>query len=53
MPKFHKLEFPIYDGKEDPLPWLTRVEQIFKGHGTIEDEKTWLALYHLTGKAIL
>lgn len=22
VPRFHKLEFPIYDGKEDPLGWL-------------------------------
>lgn len=48
MPKFHKLEFLIYDGKEDPLPWLTRVEQFLQGHGTIDDEKTWLASYHQT-----
>ncbi|XP_071685220.1 uncharacterized protein [Lolium perenne] len=53
VPKFHKLEFPVYDGKEDPLPWLTRVEQFFTGQGTVDDGRTWLASYHLTGKAIL
>jgi hypothetical protein len=43
MPKFHKLEFPVYDGKEDPLLWLTRVEQFFKGQGTSDEGRTWLA----------
>uniref|UniRef100_A0A0A8YCZ3 Uncharacterized protein n=1 Tax=Arundo donax TaxID=35708 RepID=A0A0A8YCZ3_ARUDO len=23
VPRFHKLEFPTFDGKEDPLGWLT------------------------------
>jgi hypothetical protein len=27
----HKLSFPTYDGKEDPLPWLNQCEQFFKG----------------------
>ena len=35
--KFHKLEFPTFDGKEDPLPWLTRVEQSFKEQGMKEN----------------
>lgn len=26
----HKLSFPTYDGKEDPLPWLNRCEQFFR-----------------------
>jgi hypothetical protein len=30
-PKFYKLEFPTYDGSEDPLPWLTHCEQFFRG----------------------
>ncbi|CAM0951594.1 unnamed protein product [Alopecurus aequalis] len=38
-PKFHKLEFPIFDGSEDALPWLTRVEQFFDGQGTLESGK--------------
>jgi hypothetical protein len=28
-PRFHKLEFPTYDGESDPLPWLNRCEQFF------------------------
>ena len=26
-----KLEFPTFDGKEDPLPWLNRCETFFRG----------------------
>ena len=48
-PRFHKLEFPIFDGSEDVLPWLTRVEQFFDGQGTPESGKVWLESYHLTG----
>jgi hypothetical protein len=25
----HKLLFPMYDGKDDPLPWLNRCSQFF------------------------
>ena len=39
QPKFHKLEFPIFDGSADALPWLTRVEQFFDGQGTLESGK--------------
>ena len=31
VPRFFKLEFPRYDGKDDPLPWLTRCERFFHG----------------------
>jgi hypothetical protein len=46
-PKFHKLEFPTFDGSADALPWLTRVGQFFDGQGTPESSKVWLASYHL------
>lgn len=26
VPKFHKLKFSVFDGREDPLPWLHRCE---------------------------
>lgn len=52
-PKFHNLEFPTFDGLEDALPWLTRVEQFFDGQGTPEGGKLWLASYHLAGRASL
>jgi hypothetical protein len=47
----HKLAFATYDGKEDPLPWLNRCEQFFKGQRTLDSEKTWYASYHLIGTA--
>jgi hypothetical protein len=47
----HKLAFPTYDGKEDPIPWLNRCEQFFKGQRTPKSEKIWYASYHLTGTA--
>lgn len=50
-PRFHKLEFPLYDGKEDPLGWLNHCVQYFHGQGTLESDKVWLASYHMTGAA--
>jgi hypothetical protein len=47
----HKLAFAMHDGKEDPLPWLNRCEQFFKGQWTPDSEKTWYASYHLIGTA--
>lgn len=29
--RFHKLSFPTFDGKDDPLGWLNRYEQFFRG----------------------
>lgn len=49
VPHFHKLEFPIFDGKDDPMPWLKHYERFF--HGQRTEENMWLASYHLTGSA--
>jgi len=51
VPKYHKLMFPTYDGKEDPLGWLNKCEQFFNGHQTRHQDRVWLASYHLTGVA--
>ncbi|KAM0856597.1 hypothetical protein ACQ4PT_048998 [Festuca glaucescens] len=51
VPRYHKLDFPTYDGKEDPLGWLNRCEQFFWGQRTAEAYKVWLAAYHMTGTA--
>ena len=29
VPRYHKLTFPIFDGKNDPLGWLNKCEQFF------------------------
>ena len=34
VPCYHKLSFPTYDGKEDPLGWLLKCEQFFRGQQT-------------------
>ncbi|KAJ4758083.1 polyprotein [Rhynchospora pubera] len=51
VPRYYKLDFPTFDGKEDPLGWLNRCEQFFRGQRTMEEEKVWLASYHLVGIA--
>jgi hypothetical protein len=48
---FHKLDFPTFDGGGDPLPFLNRCEQYFRGQRTLEEEKVWLAAFHLQGAA--
>jgi hypothetical protein len=48
-PRFYNLEMSLFDGKEDPLGWLNRCEQYFRGQRTVEEDKVWLASYHLTG----
>jgi hypothetical protein len=47
------LEFPSFDGKEDPLPWLNRFETFFRGQNTSERRRVWYAAMHLTGSAQL
>jgi hypothetical protein len=51
VPRFYKLEFPKYDGKEDPLNWFNHCEQFFRGQKTPATDWVWLATYHLTGDA--
>ncbi|KAG8644032.1 hypothetical protein MANES_11G082735v8 [Manihot esculenta] len=53
VPKFTKLDFPRYDGLEDPLGWLARCQHFFRHQQTPEEEKVSLASYHLEGIAQL
>lgn len=53
LPKFTKLDFPRFNGLEDPLGWLSRCEHFFRHLLTPEDEKVSLASYHLEGIAQL
>lgn len=46
--RFHKLDFPTFNGKDAPLPWLNRCKQFFRGQRMMEGDKVWLATYHLT-----
>jgi len=52
-PKLAKLNFPKYDGLEDPTSWVCRAEQFFEFQNTPEEEKIPLAAYHLEGEAQL
>jgi hypothetical protein len=52
-PKLAKLDFPKFDGSEDPTSWVCRAEQFFDFQGTSEDDKLPLAAYHLEGEAQL
>lgn len=46
-PRYHKIDFPKFNGQGDPLHFLNRCEQFFQGQRTPEEEKVWLASYHL------
>ena len=50
-PKYHKIIFETYDGMADPLGWLKKCEQFFRGQLTREADKVWLASYHLKSVA--
>lgn len=53
LPCYHKWDFPIFNGngKGDPMTWLSRCEQFFHGQHTVEEEKIWIAAFHLTDEA--
>ena len=55
-PRFHpraRIEFPTFDGKEDPLPWLNRCKTFFRCQHTPERRRVPYASLHLTGTAQL
>jgi hypothetical protein len=51
--KVARLEFPCYDGTEDPTSWICWVDQYFEFQNTEEENKVMLTAYHLEGKAQL
>lgn len=52
-PKISRLDFPKYDGSNDPLGWLNHCEHIFKHQKIVEEEKVELAAFHMDGDAQL
>lgn len=52
-PRNVKLDFPRFNGEEDPTTWVCRAEQFFRFQGTNEGDKTALASFHLKGEAQL
>lgn len=51
VPRYHKLSFPTFDGRDDPMGWLNRCEHFFRAQRTRDVDKVWLASFHLTGVA--
>jgi hypothetical protein len=49
--KVTKLDFPKYNGLEDPTSWICQVEQYFDFNQIEEREKLSLAAYHLEGES--
>lgn len=43
----------MFDGSSDPLPWLSRMELLFKLQQVPDDQKTRYVAFHLTGAAQL
>jgi hypothetical protein len=50
-PKLTKLDFPRYNGEDDPTSWICRVEQFFEFQRTEPHEKILMVAYHLEGDA--
>ncbi|XP_077249301.1 uncharacterized protein LOC143888776 [Tasmannia lanceolata] len=50
--RFTRLEFPRFDGLEDPTGWVYRAEQFFRFHQTAEDMKVPLSSFHLESEAL-
>ncbi|KAK0580835.1 hypothetical protein LWI29_006834 [Acer saccharum] len=48
-----KLDFPRFNGAEDPTSWWCRAEQFFQLHGTSIADYVSLASFHLEGDAQL
>lgn len=46
-----KLDFPKFNGSEDPTRWICRADQFFEFHQTPEDDRTPLASFNLEGNA--
>ncbi|KAH0738993.1 hypothetical protein KY290_037698 [Solanum tuberosum] len=53
IPRHTKLDFPRFNGQEDPLGWLNRCEHFFRHQQTMEEEKVGLASFHLEGNTHL
>jgi hypothetical protein len=43
------INFPSFDGETDPLTWLNKCAMYFRGLGTVDDERVWMASLHLEG----
>ena len=48
-----KLDFPRFNGIEDPTSWICCAEQFFRFHETPIEDQVALASFHLEGEAQL
>ncbi|CAN6328532.1 unnamed protein product [Urochloa humidicola] len=46
VPRTHRLDFPLFDRKKDPIGWLNQCDQFFRCQLTPEADKVLLATYH-------
>ena len=47
------MDFPSFDGTQDPLSWLNKAEHFFTHQHTLPEDKVSIATYHLDGEAQL
>lgn len=47
--KLPRMDFPRFEGRSDPIEWLSRCEQFFRHQHTTEDAKLGDASFHLEG----
>ncbi|WVZ58046.1 hypothetical protein U9M48_008358 [Paspalum notatum var. saurae] len=50
-PKLHRIDFPKFDGKADPLLFINKCESFFHQQRILAEEQVWLASFHLEGPA--
>ncbi|KAL5569831.1 hypothetical protein UlMin_026406 [Ulmus minor] len=53
IPKTVKLDFPKYEGSDDPTKWLCKAKKYFVLHEIAESDKVTLASFYLDGDADL
>ncbi|XP_038985807.1 uncharacterized protein LOC103721475 isoform X2 [Phoenix dactylifera] len=53
LPKTVRLDFPHFNGAEDPTSWVCRAEQFFQIHEIPSADRVSLASFHLEGEAQL
>ena len=53
IPKVSKLDFPHFNGMEDPTSWVCRAKQFFKFQKIPTEEQLPLVAYHFEGEAQL
>ncbi|KAL4197196.1 hypothetical protein AMTRI_Chr04g249880 [Amborella trichopoda] len=53
LPRMVKLDFPKFNGEEDPTSWVRRADQFFEFHHTPEEDRVPLASFNLEADAQL